>query len=322
MNTTLTEYTKAASEVSETWVGELCWYSMHDVAVPYDLFAKTLGGFPDLDIPDRPADHDVFRRACSKQKANRVPSSKPDEFFNYMMREFADDAYIIKRIIRETVNTKGKRLSYEPMIDVSFRRPVNGGEAGVRIKNIPDVTPDEMSLQLATDAMGEYRAKRGTLNAQGVREWMRRYLIEEGALCVRPSGGLYFIDRNRAGCLAILEVLTDAVNEDLGAGTIDYHSLPLIDTSRQKAMVKRAFEAETTGAIDSKMAEITALLKKGEKITEYRFSGVLGEYQRLSGRTKDYKAVLDTTLTDTESRLELFQAQVMELASMVDYGEA
>lgn len=321
-NATLTHYAQAANEVADTWIGELCWYSLHDVAVPHELFVEALAGLPNLEIPARPADHDVFRRACSKQKANRVPGEKEDEFFNYMMREFADDTQIVRRVVRETVNPKGKRLRYEEMIDVSFRRATDTHpEPGVRIKSIPGANPDGTAQELATAAVAEYRAKRGTLNAQGVREWMRKYLVDAGAISVRPSGGLYFIPQEKADMLEVLDVLATAVNESVAAGTIDYHSLPLIDSKKQRQMIRRAFDADTTSVIDSKMVEITELLRRGKKISEGKYASILGEYQRLASRSKEYQDLLDHALEDTGTRLSWFQAQILTLSDLVDYGD-
>lgn len=322
-NDTLQEYLTGATEVTETWIGELVWYSMHDVSVPHDALVKALAGVDDIVLPPRPADHDVFRRVSSAMKARRVESSNVDQYYNYMLREFADSQRITRRIVRETVDPKGKRLSYEPMIDVVYSRPAQKDQPGhASVHLIQGVTPDAFSAQMAQNTISEFKAKRGTINAQGIREWIRHYLIEQGAVNVKGrSGGLYFVPQANTGMLAVLEVLSDTMNQSVGAGTIDYHSLPLVDSKRQRAMIRRAFEADTTSAIDTQMDEITKILKSDKKISEKRYSDILGEYQRLSSRSAEYKDLLDDALSETETRVDWFKAQVLALTERIDYKD-
>lgn len=322
-NETLNEYVTGATEVSETWIGELVWYSMHDVSVPHDALVKALAGVDDIVLPPRPADHDVFRRVTSAMKARRIESASADEYYNYMLREFADSQRITRRVVRETVNPQGKRLSYEPMIDVVYSRPAQKDGTGyVSVHLIQGVIPDAHSAAMANGAVKEFKEKRGTINAQGIREWIRHYLIEQGAVNVKGrSGGLYFVPQANTGMLAVLEVLSDTMNQTVGAGTIDYHSLPLVDSKRQRAMIRRAFEADTTSAIDAQMDEITKILKSGSKISEKRYADILGEYQRLSSRSVEYKNLLDDALSETETRVDWFKAQVLALTDRIDYKD-
>lgn len=322
-NETLQEYLTGATEVTETWIGELVWYSMHDVSVPHSALVKALAGVDDIVLPPRPADHDVFRRVSSAMKARRIESSNVDQYYNYMLREFADSQRITRRIVRETVDPKGKRLSYEPMLDVVYSRPAVKDQPGhASVHMIPGVQPDAFSSQMAHNTVKEFKEKRGTINAQGIREWIRHYLIEQGAVNVKGrSGGLYFVPQANTGMLAVLEVLSDTMNQSVGAGTIDYHSLPLVDTKRQRAMIRRAFEADTTSAIDTMMDEITKILKSGSKISEKRYGAILAEYQRLSSRSIEYKELLDDALSETETRVDWFKAQVLALTDRIDHKD-
>lgn len=325
---TLSDYVAKAKDSEETWLGTLCWYSLSDIAVPHRLIKQALAGLKDVDIPPRPADHDVFRRVTAKQKQSRVRNdSDPDKYYNYLLREFSTNERIVRRVVRETVDAKGARLDYEEMVDLVFTRdssskPADSRTGTVRRESRPGVTPDSHSELIVSNVLTEFQSKRGTVNAQGIREWIRHYLIANKAISVRPSGGLYFLSKENEGALAVIESLTDAVNGEIGVGTIDYHSLPLIDSGRQRSMVRRAFEADTASAVDTQMEEITKLLSSGKRISPRRFEAIAAEYERLRSRSEEYENLLSESMTDTQTRTEFFGKQLTALLDQVNYGDA
>lgn len=315
----LHDYIAKAKDSEETWLGTLCWYSLSDIAVPHALIVQALDGMG-VTLPPEPADHDVFRRVTAKQKLTRVRrQDEPDKYYNYLLRELSTNEKITRRVVRETVDAKGSRLNYEEMIDLVFTRPTKGQTGAVRPQFIMGVNPDEQSKLIADNVLTEYNSKRGTINAQGIREWIRHHLIANRAISVRPSGGLYFLSKENDGALTIVEALADAVNNEVGAGTIDYHSLPLIDSGRQRAMVRRAFEADTAAAIDLQMEEITKLLSSGKKISPKRFEAITAEYERLRKRSEEYETLLSASLSDTKTRTEFFGKQLGALLGQVKY---
>jgi hypothetical protein len=82
-------------------------------------------------------------------------------------------------------------------------------------------------------------------------------------------------------------------------------------------MVRKAFEAETVGAVDALMIEIREVKKSGKGLTAKRYAQMFGQYQELHSKTKEYGNLLDQKLSETHSRLELLELAIVQLGDKV-----
>lgn len=292
------------------FLGRLVWYSVSEVKIAHEALCKDLLTVGlNAYLPRPPSDTDVFRRVCTAAQRKRVPTGDPDVYNNYTVRDVGYDAKTLhKTIVRETVDTKGKKLDHDSeMCKVVFTKAT----ATVQIDcNGTDPVASEMATQIDTD----YHAEKGMMNSYGVRELIRRILLNVNATNVRGSGGgVYFVSEEHGDKLDALEKLAELL-----PGTCMVHSLPLIDDTKQREMLRRAFESESVEEIDRLVDEIAELTKAGKKISKDRYATYLEAFHAAKAKAKEYGELLETSLDSNGSRLKIFQRQVMNLTQLVD----
>lgn len=297
----------------ETVLGRLWWYSVNNMVIAHDAARQALAacGLEHL-TPAVPKDYDVFRRVSSDAKRTRVPTSREGVFKNYLIREVSDENGIaIRRVVIETRNAAGKRLSYDQALEMQFDK--ESGKVGFEcISELQRVSNDPAVGEIQQAIIAQYAAERGALNSYAIRELIRKVLLSSGATCVRESGGVYFLLEQRCTTMDALEPFFDYIGEALNV-----HSLPVPDNDKQRGMVRRAFEAESTGRLDALMAEIAEIRKDGKPISQERYERIMNDYQELVGKTKVYGEVLEHSLGGVETRLGLASQQVVQLIPML-----
>lgn len=304
---------------SENLLGRLFWYSMSETRVPHADFVKML---TDNNIvytpPNEPKDVDVYRRVCSNVKRRKVPTADPDVFENFNLVEFKDDETVTRRVVRERVNTAGKKIGFTELFDVVFDR--DSGDVVIKGVNGFKFRDNTTPAAIRDEIIDQYYLWRGCLNTYTIREWVRRIIMKMGATMVRPGGGVYFVREAHVPQVDAFEALADDMVDYLLSdhdGSLEFHSLPLIDDRKQREMVQRAFEAESVDAIDSLLTEISAISKSDRKITKDRYADMLGKYQDLVGKTQEYEELLEQKLASTTSRLDIFQRSLLGIRTKV-----
>lgn len=305
MTATLSDYRSQAEGVgSDAYLGRLFWYSLSNVRLPHDQMIRMLhqcGILKDLPLP--PTDVDVFKRVCATVKRTRIPYNSTEHFANFIQREFRDTEYVTRRIVREIVDHKGRRLTFTEMGDIRYKR----SDASLLYEPIDsDIEAYEMWTEIAEG----FKLWRGCMNLYGVREWVKRFIENLGATCVRQGGGVFFLAEEHVDRVESLEEFAALINT-ADCGQVEFHSLPLLDDGKQRDMVRRAFEAETCDAIDAMLVEVADLADKG--LTTDRYARVLTDYQQLVARTQSYEALLEDTLANTGTRLQVFQKALLNL---------
>lgn len=294
----------------EALLGKLLWYSVSELRVKHDDVVKHLidsGIATNLPLP--PKDVDVFRRVCTAAERKKVPTADPEIFANYRMAEFTDDESVVRRIVRQKVDNKGKKLGHREVADIRFERKTS--HVDVRTLGIGR---DETALQVAAEVQREFGQWRGCLNAYAIREWIRHYILRLGATPVRPGGGVYFVKKEHAQAIDQIEDFAHRLGD-----YVELHSLPLIDDQKQRNMVKRAFETETNDEVDKLIDEIQDLRKKGEKLPESKYSGFAERLVELSDRHKEYQGILQSNLDESRARIDILQKQVLTLSEIVKW---
>lgn len=283
-----------------TWLGQLCWYSVPESArvetedLRQALVSVGLEGF----MPKAPADHDIFRRVCTAQERKKVATDEPGVYENYLVRNVSRK---LKRIVRQIVverrNENNEQLGYEPKVHIEY-----DGAGRVKFHTLAD-DPGQ-ALEVAEAIEADFYAERNVFNSYILRELIRKVLEQSRATSVRR--GVYFVMAENAGRMNSLEVLQ-------GTLPIEIHSLPLLDSKKQREMLKKAFEAETVGEIDKIMAEMDAMAE----ITPDRYATVLTQMKELKAKTKQYSGLLEDALGEADFRLNIFEAKVRKLMDKV-----
>lgn len=295
------------------FLGRLFWYSLADVRVPQTECARMLraAGFS-ATPPPMPKDLDVFKRVCTATKRDKIATAEPDVFENYLLVPFRDDKMVTRRVVRQMVDNKGRKLGHDELIDIIFDRATSA----IRTERVGTAVCHGMCKDIVGQIVSEFALWQGCLTTYAVREWIRNHILHLGATMVRPGGGVYFLKEALQPQIEGLEKFGLELNAS-GHGKIDFHSLPLIDDRKQREMVQRAFEAETVGALDTLMIEVATYNRDGAVVTADKYKALFATYRELMGKTQDYEALLEQKLASTGNRLELFQDALLQLSKHI-----
>lgn len=309
---------RLAAEDSYFFLGRIFWFTVSEVRIPHRKFAKLLKTVGiDKRPPPEPKDVDIFTRICSAMKRDKLPTADPNVFETYRTVGFKDEETVTRRVIRERVNNKGRRLEITELFDITFDRStadlIFKGRGGHRI------TKGSVSEQIRDEITDLYYLWRGCLNAYAIREWMRHLIIDANATIMRPGGGVYFLPQAQIPVIESLEALEEDLAKHLvsESGQVEIHSLPLLDDRKQRERVQKAFEAETVGAIDEMLVEIAEINRGKKKITQAAYTKLVVKAKELGDRTDEYADLLEAKLGSTDNRVELFREAVFALADQV-----
>ncbi len=313
--TTFVEHIEHTKQMDQSlFLGRLSWYTMSEMKVSHTqivqgLVAVGLGSH----LPPVPKDFDVFRRICSNAELKKVAvPNEPEVFENYKLREIAGrgENLIVRRLVIERVDRKGKTLGYRQVRDIFFNRETGVIEVNAGHVDCTDEPFNAAANNLIQTVRTEFASWRGMLNAYAIREFIRKMLLSWGATPVRD--GLYFTPEALS---AEVEKMDTFVNNL--PGTASFHSLPLVDDGKQREMVKHAFQAETVDAMQALMADIDRMRASARSISSDRYAEMLTQYQNLMSKTGDYQKLLSTELGEANSTLEIFQAKIVALREKV-----
>lgn len=284
-------------------LGYLTWYSVSDVKVSHgDVVRGLVAAGIDTNLPLPPKDADVFRRVCTKSERKRVPTLEEGVFENYLVRDLnADPEKVYRRIVMEKVDSKGRKLGYEQLYDITFDK--KSGKITERKLGPANIVAEEVVKAVKQG----FATERGTLNSYAIREWIRHFILSLAATQVRPGGGVYFVAEDKYDKVEALEKFCQSITG------VDFHYLPLIDDKKQREMLHRAFESEAADEIDRMLGEITEIKAAGRKITQSRYEDFLRKYHELTDRATEYGDLLEEKLSTTHSRLEIFMRSMVEL---------
>lgn len=303
---------------SKMFLGRLVWYNVSEsLVISHSQFHQAvLKNFINDDVeaqpklPGLPRPTDVFKRACTAATVKNVQSDLEDILYNYSVRPAGHDKdHVWRVLVRENVDVEGHSLGYETLVKFQFNRNTEAIDVSFAV----DAKYDLMAQQIIVQVINYYASEIDRITPYAVREFTRKYLERTlKATKVRPSGGVYFVSESVA---ASIEALDSTLNS-LGYGA-SFHYLPVVDDSKQREMLKRAFEEESVDQIDKLIGEMTEIIKSKKKISSDHFANFKVEYDSLKQKLLSYREILDDSLDNTDNRLGIMETVLMNLISNV-----
>lgn len=306
-------------------LGRILWYSVPSATRldPQLVTTELQGRGFTRKIPNVPADSDVFRRVSINAERRKVPIPDPNkkdaflpgQFENWMIRDFtAKGDALGKRIVCEVVDTNGKRLSYNQIVDLTFvpaSQP--GGSSVIKVDWINgfNAANQTRAQEVVDDVLSGFKRWKGKFHDAVMRHWIKQTILSMGATAVRPTGGIYFLKEEFA---SQVEALESFIVDHFPPGG-ECHSVEIPDTSKQREMVKKAIEAETTGAVEQMMLEISEVKKAG-KLTPKKFEEMNKRVREVENKIADYSKLLETDLKTVNTRVELLAGMTKGLSNL------
>lgn len=299
-----TSVAPTADNADDATLGRLCWYSVPESAsTKYHHFLGILlsHGITEAS-PPAPRGVDVFKRACTDAQFDCVEDGAR---VRYSVRPTGHDTEKVWRnIIREELDASEHALTYDDLGTVTYHRKTDHVSAHNELKGRgPEIF----------ETIKQYFSEHiDLLTAYAIREFARKNLERNlHAICARPSGGIYFVQKE---FLDGLDAIENVVNGVEGAM---FHSLPLVDNDKQRAMLRDAFENESVGEIDRLLGEIGEILKGDKDISTKKFMSFRDEYEAIRTKVAEYSDLLDVAMEATSFRLETMSEVLTDLLGRV-----
>jgi hypothetical protein len=302
-------YSQHLKNATVPLLGMLCWYSVpesSEVLHKDFLVLVETSGAP-IKLPELPRPADVFRRACNESKILKRPSGTTGRFYNYTMRDAGYDSnFVFRSVVEELVDSKNHSLGYEVLAQAIFNKENISSNFDIHVSPSHHSYSSVLEIQ---DSVNDFiRAKSETVTAIAVRESARRAV--ENRLFgtrVRPGGGVYFVNIDKAKELEAVDYVINNIN---GAS---FHILPLVDDNKQREMLKSSFEDESVEQTKELISDISELLKSNKDISAKKFTDIQTRYKQQKQKLDEYQSLLSDALDLSANQLKICNSQLIAL---------
>ncbi len=154
----------------------------------------------------------------------------------------------------------------------------------------------------------EYKKARTFLDAQTIRQMVRRQLELMRAFLLRRNGSVYFIPADEEERAVALCELLDWISSDSG-----FHILPLIDTAKQREMIQAAFEDEVHESAQTMLNTLSEALHNEEAVTSAAWVDFMSKKEALQARALEYSDLIDREFIKAGTELTLLDETMTEL---------
>lgn len=289
-------------------LGRLVISTVGDTRVDHHLMATILDrhGLGDYQ-PKPPADSDIFRRV-SKSVERKREDLGDGTYLNVLVRDVttANTNEIIRRVVVEKVDPKGKRLEYTEAWDLSFDKE----HGTMSTRRLPDWrwTEADASIQ---DLAELYRQERGTLDGPAVARTLQRIFDGKHAVSARRSGGIVFFPKQH---MAATRAIKDLAGE---FPTVEVTVVPLLDAPDAQEDVSRFIGQATERDVRELMEECSEVIQSGDA-TPRRLAGMGTRFRHCKDRLNTYRDLLDNDLGTLLSQIDMLdKAMSQALVSAV-----
>lgn len=326
--TVMSNYTDAITNLpEEAFLGSLLFFSISNADVNLanakrDLAAAGLST-DTLRKNLRPVD--AFRKASNefKKRFSETPNGIRSEL---MVRPVGEDGAQSYRhlVLERTVVQAGKkrRIFYDKVGELTFTRGAKkDGEYtghGVEAKRMTNhiASPlteeeDQWVTEKLVTFQDRYNHLLNYMDSHAVRTFVREYIYDLAGICVKGSGGLYFVSQSRADEIAKLGEWVRSVGSE-------FHALPLLNLVDQRDMILEAFEEETVEEVERLMSEVAKILQDPDRqIEEKTFDAYALRAAEMAQKIGEYNKMLDSRADRAAGEVSMYSQQVMSLVPRI-----
>lgn len=328
--TAVNSYTDAITNLpEEAFLGSLIFFSISQADVNLDNARRDLSaaGLKTGTLRKNLRPIDAFKKSTNsiKKKFNETRGVR-SELMIRPVGEDGEQAYrhiVLERTEGLGASGKRRRLVYDKVGEIVFTRGSKDratGEYsghGVQARRMTDHLPFALSEeedQWLTEKLITFQDKYDHMlrymDSHAVRTFVREYIYDLSGICVKESGGLYFVKQDH---IEELKKLADWVRS-VGS---EFHIVPLLNVGEQKAMIMEAFEDETVEEVARLMGEVQKILAEGRNIEEKTFDAYALRAAELKGKVAEYNKMLDAKAGRASTELNLFSQQILTLVERI-----
>lgn len=299
-----------ANLTDEMTLGYICWYTITTPKITHERMVELVTDL-ELDpfiLPNPPRRGDAFKRACRYSEQNGLSIPGSENKANILIRSVANTATEVERhMVVEIVDPNGRRLEYIDAAHLKFDRA--NSRLKVAKRNL-ETSYDNMVVRAINMFNDNFEDAAKHIDAQVIRRMIRDQLTRMGSVSVRRHGSVYFYPQKYQNLGEALEQFC----RHMGPGS-DFHTLPLVDTTKQREMVSAAFQDEVHERAVQIMSELATYRDTKKKITIRAWTEYRQELQHLVDTRGDYTSLVSNELSKAEVELTALQKSLEDFLS-------
>lgn len=279
-------------------LGFLVWYSVGEQLIDRDAlrsYVKEAG----LDEGFMPAEiriPDAFRRA-TKMIECKKETSQAGVFNRFLVREVASDKTAVQRnIVKETVDSKGKRLSYSEKEAILILDKEDG------LMKIAHTTED--GRLLAMEALQHFDVFKNAHDGHALRGMCRNVLSSMSPTAMRSSGGVYFVPVQYEQRLRSMMNFIGMLEKGEG------HMIQLINTKEHLDMVRK----DALKQINDTLQRLEEAYHN-EELTAADITAIVNDVELTFKIIEDYRSFLMEDMNKLDKGMLTFQKMLNSVRS-------
>lgn len=284
------------SQAGDVHIGHLFWYSIGDDLYGRNLLEQALvqTGLSQGFMPHVIRLVDAFRRATKDVEANLNLGNGVSE--NYMIRDvYADNHTAVRHIVKEQVDSKGKRLSYfenEAVLSLDKKAEIMSFSAD----------SSSYSWELCQESTRLFETFKNHHNGQAVRSMVQSILKTLSPTPVRPSGGVYFVPATYDEELERLTNFCSAFQKGEG------FKIQVVNSVESLKMV----ETKVSNHLESIYGQCQHAAAD-RSLSKSKLAELIDEAKRVISGYKNYEGILSQKKDEMEARILLIRDSVTVL---------
>lgn len=291
----LNQLSYGATIPDDLLLGHIAWWTVLDPKIGHDDLLKLATDHhlsPSI-IPKPPRLGDAFKRACRYSERTGLPIPGSPHLANFMIRKVTQNTEEVERhLVLEIVDKAGLRLEYHTAAAMTFTRK----DSKLKIKALSlDPELNNLVRETLSRFTDRFDEASNTIDPQVLRWMVRAQLDLMSGVPVRRQGSVYFVPIAHKDMTEHMAAFFDAM-----PGESSFHFLPLVDTTKQREMVKAAWEEEVHELAQGLIADMTKAKDSGRKLTDKSWELYKRRYNDIQARASEYKALVEMEMTKAE----------------------
>jgi hypothetical protein len=280
-------------------LGNLIWYTVGEQLIPRDVLKQKLlnAGIDEAFMPAEIRIPDAFRRATTAVERKRENGIEAGIIENYLVKEVSSDMeHVLRFIVRETKDAKGKRLEYDPRVaEISLDKK----SCSISWVCDYDITAQEM----CKEAEELFRTFQTHHDSRSIRAMVYRILETMAPTPVRPSGGVYFVPVKFEKELLQLVNLLQSLE-----GNSEGFRVPVINSTENKDMIRKKLNDHIKLTLENLASGL-----KDPAINKSRANPLLSDAKAILDNFSLYQETLAEELQDMELMVDLIKKQMLTM---------
>ncbi len=284
-----------ATKTEGAHIGHLFWYSMGEDLYGRDTLEKALNdnGLSTGFMPNKIRLVDAFRRASKEVETKKNLGNGLYE--NYIVRDvYSDSGVTVRHIVKERVDSQGKRLSYDPG---AARLILSRKEDDIEVTGT-----DDTAIELGNEAARKYNVFKSHHNGAAVRCMVQGILKTLSPTPVRPSGGIYFVPSAHDEGLRKLKNFCSTFTRGEG------FKIPVVENEESLEMVATKVGEHLEGIL----GQCRTAINDGT-LTKGKLAELINEAKSVVTGYRDYEKILVDQKEEMENRIQLVKESMLLL---------